>query len=105
VTEPPHFSFPLTLAGGQLATVEQDSDVEIGACIAAILSWPIGTRPDEPTFGVVDQTFTQSQPDLAEIVQAVKANEPRAVAIASLDGPLSDLLVSRVRVGYGLAAS
>jgi hypothetical protein len=97
--ERPHISFPVELAGGRIAEVEQDSDREVGGCIAVILGWPIGTRPDLPDFGVPVESFLSGGPDLQEIRQAVQRSEPRNPAVrdalidANLKGGLAEVLV------------
>ena len=95
----PHFSWPFQLAGNQIAVAEQDSDLEVATCIASILSWPLGTRPDKPTFGVQEIDFAQGGPDLPSILRAVQANEPRAQTTVGLDS-LTDDLAAIVRVNF-----
>lgn len=76
----PHLDFPMRLTtGGQFATVDQDSDAELVACIALLLAYPRGSRPDVPNFGVPEQLFLQGGVNLDEIRAALEDYEPRVV--------------------------
>lgn len=71
--------WPLELASdGQLATVELDSDEEVGQCLAVILRYAPGDRRRSLSFGVPEQLFRDDGPDLTEVRAALQANEPRA---------------------------
>lgn len=59
----PHFRVPFSVIGGDVAVVEQDSAEEIDQCVEAVLRTPVGTRIDEPEFGVPDETFEQLPPN------------------------------------------
>ena len=101
----PHLAFPVTLsAGGRLLANEQDSDAEVADCIAAILSWPLGTRRGMPEFGVPTPLFDSGGPNLDEIREAVQGSEPRAVSVRDevLDESLRNGM-ARVRLGFDQA--
>lgn len=101
----PHFALPFRLTpGGRVATTEQDSVDEIADCTAVILSYPLGSRPELPDFGVAEQAFTQGGPDLDEIRAALDAYEPRAIPTLELDDAGLAEFVGAVRVGLGGAA-
>lgn len=96
-----HFAWPFQVTSqGTVATVEQDTDEEIETAMAIILSWPQGTRPSDPMFGVDEQAFLAGGPDLGELRAAITAYEPRALArILDSDETLTQF-VATVRVGY-----
>lgn len=100
--ERPHLNFPVKLRpGGRLLVNEQDSDAEVEGCIAAVLSWPIGTRRGDPGFGVPNELFESGGPHLDEIRAAVSANEPRAAGVR--DEVIDQALragIATVRVGF-----
>jgi phage baseplate assembly protein W len=106
VADAPHFSLPFRVTpGGAVAVSEQDSVDEIADCVVAVLSYPLGSRPELPDFGVDEQAFVQGGPDLDEIRAAIDAYEPRAsVELELTDDRLLDF-VAEVRVGVagGLA--
>lgn len=76
----PHFKHPLTVEGGVVATVEQDSLEDIAQCVEAVARTIVGSRIDAPGFGVPDETFLQqgASPSVAPYIRAVEAAEPRA---------------------------
>lgn len=63
---------------GHFARIEQDSEEEISQCVEAVLRTPLGSRVDEPEYGIPDAAFTQGDVDLGRIGQAVREWEPRA---------------------------
>lgn len=80
----PHFAFPPVIGGdGHFATVEQDSEEDILACVYVALKTPLGSRYYVPTFGVDDFTFTQPVP-IAELQDQILVSEPRASLDLSL---------------------
>lgn len=74
----PKLAVPLRVAGGRLATVEQDSDDEIAACVYATVATPRGSRLEEPDYGVEDGEFEQLPFNTDEWVEQIGAWEPRA---------------------------
>lgn len=86
--EIPHLSLPLRLAGSSYAQVGQDTDREAADCVFVIMSFPRGTRAEEPNFGIDDPTF-QTQPiDVDDIANAIAEYEPRVDAeIDTVDLP------------------
>lgn len=80
---PPHLAFPLVLTvGGSFAQVAQDSIEEVTQSVAFLLGSAIGSRTIVPAYGVPDPTFTD--PDQAEIEQAIANWEPRAQATVTV---------------------
>lgn len=77
MADTPHFTFPFEFG----VYNEQDSIEDVTACVAAILSCPVGFRVEEPTFGISDQAFRQNGADLSELRGAVTRWEPRADTI------------------------
>lgn len=102
---PRHFAFPMQFAGAGFATVEQDTVDDIAGCCAAVLAYPLGSRPERPDFGVDEQAFAAQGPNPAEIRHALAAWEPRANT--TVDFADADLvrLFSRVRVQVGATDS
>lgn len=101
----PHFALPFRLTpGGSVALTEQDSVDEIADCVAAILSYPLGSRPELPDFGVAEQAFIQGGPDLDEIRAAIDAYEPRAAVELELTDETLAEFVASVRIGVAGAA-
>jgi phage baseplate assembly protein W len=64
----------------KVATVEQDSEEEILACVEAVLSTRIGSRLEEPEFGIPDQLFEllPPNPNVDDVLAAIELWEPRA---------------------------
>ena len=77
--EIPHFETPFRVVGGAARTVEQDSPEDVLQCVQSILSTGIGERPETPTFGIVDPTFTD-RVDVPALEQVIVEWEPRVVA-------------------------
>lgn len=99
----PHISIPLKFIGGGAGGIdvnEQDTLDDIYDCVQAIIRCPEGWRPELPTFGITDQTFSQSEIDLSLIGDKVATWEPRSDALyeQTLSGPtlLDDLVKVRV---------
>lgn len=95
-------AYPFQLGSdGRILTVEQDSDDDIEASMAVIVSWPIGTRDSNPDFGIDEQAFQQGGADLDEISTALQIAEPRATPLLEQDdGTLIAQLLARVRARY-----
>lgn len=82
----PHFAFPFSFGGisGGAVVNEQDTIDEIVACVQVLIAYPIGSREDEPTFGIPDLVFHQrSEMTMTLLQQALERGEPRAEAIVS----------------------
>lgn len=75
----PRLSWPLTLDGATLATVEQDSLEEIAQCVALVVSTGVGTRVELPDYGIDDPIGSRDL-HAGEVLAAVGTWEPRAVA-------------------------
>lgn len=65
--------------------VEQDSLDEVSQCVTAIAATEIGSREEDPEFGIPDLTFTQNGPDPAAIREAVEEYEPRAEVFTDME--------------------
>lgn len=82
----PHIRYPLALAAtGALVAVEQDTPPEVIGCVHAIIRHRVGSRYEDPSFGVPDRTFTRAETLSADLVDAVSRWEPRAVPGVSVD--------------------
>jgi hypothetical protein len=85
VTLIPHISLPFRFVNGAAAVSEQGSLAEIADCVAAIVRYPLGSRPELPEFGLPDQVFRQDGPDVAVISATVTSWEPRAAQLVTTD--------------------
>lgn len=79
-TQIPKLRVPLQIRGDGtgLAVVEQDSQADVAQCVYAILATPLGSRLEEPDFGIEDPTFEQLPVDLTEWRRTITEWEPRA---------------------------
>jgi phage baseplate assembly protein W len=80
------------------ATVEQDTADDITMCCAAVLAYPLGSRPERPDFGTPEQAFRDQGPNVIEIRQALQAWEPRAHTTVEVSDADLMALTARVRV-------
>lgn len=99
-----HFALPFRLDGGSFATVDQDSEEDITACIIGILRSRIDYRDDRPELGTTDPTFRQGGPDLEALRAVIDTFEPRADRILSRHPAMLAGLVDHVLVGKPLPA-
>lgn len=74
----PHIALPIQIVNGAYVTNQQDTDAEAAACVAAILSFEIGSREEAPDFGITDPSFSAVPIDTDDIEAACEAYEPRA---------------------------
>ena len=78
----PHLAIPFVLAAdGTVATVEQDSEIEIAQCVGVLASTVVGSRIEVPPYGVPDPTFTATAAT-AGLARAIPVWEPRAAGAA-----------------------
>lgn len=84
----PHFDLPFRFELGAAVVVEQDTTEDVLACVAAILLYPLGWRPEAPTFGLRDPTFTEGAVNTGELARALAEWEPRAETL--LSGAIDD---------------
>lgn len=76
--------WPFAVAGGRLATVEQDTLDELRMNVRVLLHTPAGARPIAPQVGVEDPTFTDLDgPGLAADLMRW---EPRAQVTVTVTG-------------------
>lgn len=95
----PHFDYPFRVVGGGVRTVEQDTVQDVAVCVYAILATELGSRQEEPDFGLIDQAFRQGGVSIDELREAVSDWEPRADL---LDGEDWDDLTERVSIRVGV---
>jgi hypothetical protein len=94
-----HFALPFTLgSNGAFATVDQDSDEDVMACVTVILRSRVGYRDDRPELGITDPTFTQGGADLEEIRDAISQFEPRSDRIIARDPEWLTGLIDHVTI-------
>lgn len=84
-TRTPHFDSPFRLLGSSFAVVEQNSAEEVEDCIEAVLRTPVGSRIEQPEYGIPDETFEQLAPDVSAeaYLNAIAEWEPRARVIGT----------------------
>lgn len=98
----PHLAWPLRLANGTLATVEQDTLTDVTQCVNVLLHTPRGARVLLPDYGIEDPTFTDGL-DLDEVLEQVADYEERA-DVTVLELVDSDSGESTTRLQVDLAA-
>lgn len=91
----PKLKVPLQMGAHSLALVEQDSLDNVAACVYAISAYELGSRLEDPDFGIEDNTFETYPLDLGEWAEQIARYEPRAAAASSQE--LTEL-VDRVTV-------
>jgi phage baseplate assembly protein W len=98
----PHFKHPFRLSStGKRLKAEtwlQGTIDEIAQCVLIILSFPVGSRIEKPTFGSPDQTFEMVGVNLDIIKNAIETWEPRASAVLDQHPDLLDQLVADVLI-------
>ena len=102
----PHIGIPIQVLGGRFATVQQDTNDEVAACVSVIVSFPVGSREEAPEFGVPDPAFQTRPLDIAAVEEAVEEYEPRA-AIEVSETPYDphDPLSSGIRIEVSVPTS
>lgn len=96
----PRLAWPLQLADGQLAVVEQDSDQDIVQCIRAIVGHRPGDRVDLPEMGILDPTFGEQPLDTEAIADVVRRHEPRVDALATATPDTVDNFIVDVALSW-----
>jgi phage baseplate assembly protein W len=93
----PHFRTPFQVVGGKVAEIEQDSQREVEQCVEAILSTRVGSRLEEPEFGIPDGLFEllPPNPNVDAVLAAVEEWEPRVRALGSAK---VEELTARIRI-------
>ena len=99
----PHLAWPITFANARYATNDQDTDAEVIAAVAVIVSFEKGYRAEDPAFGITDPTFSLSPVDTDDIISTVTEYEPRAEINVSVDErePTGDSVHIEVRQATG----
>jgi phage baseplate assembly protein W len=88
----PHLAVPFQIVGKKAAVVEQDSSDEVAQCVYAVLGTELGSRLEEPDFGITDPSFRVGGMDLGEALLALSRWEPRANVTA--DQEIADMVAS-----------
>jgi hypothetical protein len=94
----PHWDLPIRLEGGRIAMVEQDSPTEIANCVEVAARTPLGTRLEDPEFGVPSVVMQADEVDVDTLRAAVTNSEPRAAVIAERIKNPTDLRAQHVRL-------
>lgn len=92
--ENPHPSIPFAFG----TYVEQDSRSEIVQNMWVILSYELGERADEPTFGISEQALRKNGADIDEMTRAILRWEPRARPVLEREPGLLTDLIDRIDV-------
>lgn len=96
--------FRLHHDGTKAHTVEQDSLEEITQCVETILKTPLGSRMENPEFGVPDSAFLEGGADLEDLALAISQWEPRADVILERDPEVLEHWVDNVNITVGKGA-
>lgn len=81
----PRLALPLRMEGSSLATVAQDSTEDVAQCVFAVLSYEIGSRLEDPEFGIDDPSFGIEPIDTSSWIPQIARYEPRAKVTTSED--------------------
>lgn len=73
---PTHLAFPIRFADGAAVTVEQDSADHKRDRINVLVHTPLGSRLDDPTFGIPDQLLRAGGVNIDALAEAVGSSEP-----------------------------
>jgi hypothetical protein len=74
----PHFAWPFTLTDQGAVVAQQDTDLEIDSCVSVIVNCFHGQFPENPGFGIPDQTFSSTPLDTAGLETSILVWETRA---------------------------
>ena len=93
----PHFALPFSWApNGHAEQLEQDTQPDVAACVAALMLCPLGWRAELVEYGIPEQTFLLEL-EQEELSSAITRWEPRAEYL--LEQPAeADLLRRRLAV-------
>lgn len=80
--ETPHFEYPFDFTPSGAEVNEQDSLDDVFDCVQAIVACPVGTRNEEPAFGIPNLLGAQAPLNVTGLERAIQRWEPRAAAIA-----------------------
>jgi hypothetical protein len=100
----PHLSLPIRLDPSPTAPAylsnQQDTNEEVAACVAAIVSFERGSREEDIDFGIRDPAFQVRPLDVADIESSIERYESRAVLTVT-ENPYDnrDPTAARVTVG------
>lgn len=83
----PHVAFPFEIRNGRTQVVEQNSIEEVVQNVLACVSTPLGSRQDDPDYGIDAGLFSKQSihQDLAPILAAVEEAEPRASLLGEVE--------------------
>jgi phage baseplate assembly protein W len=90
----PKLKVPFNISSTKADVVEQDSADEVFQCVGALIRTDLGSRIDEPEYGIQDQTFKEQLDDL---FGAIEEWEPRAMAVLAedeLDGFIRSVFIN-----------
>lgn len=77
MTDIPKLKIPFTVTDGKAEVVEQDSNDELAQCTYAILATEVGSRVEDPEFGIPDQSHVKNGASEEEMRAAIEEYEPR----------------------------
>lgn len=74
----PHFpATAFRYVNGQAVVVEQDSLADLAYRTVAVLCYPLGSRPEDPSFGIDEQAFlADGRTSIGELRSAIAASDP-----------------------------
>jgi len=82
-----HLAWPFRMAGGRLATVEQDTIEDVQQNVRSYLATTRGERPLAPDFGLEDPTFGTGVNAALLSQEIMEAEDGRADVDVSATGP------------------
>lgn len=90
----PKLKMPFSIPGAEAAVVEQDSVTEVTQNVEALLRTPVGSRIDEPEYGIPELTFREATPYIenGDLAEAIAEWEPRASTALS-EEDIEDMFV------------
>jgi hypothetical protein len=91
-------AFPVAVVGGQLQTVTDGTDTEVGMEVEILCLTPPGWFPGLPGFGLADQAFRKGGADVQEIERQIATWVPRAADAVQHDRSALDAGLDRIGV-------
>jgi phage baseplate assembly protein W len=95
----PHLAVPFRIENGSAATIEQDSEDDVLQSVRVLITTPLGSRLEVPTYGVPQALGHQSTfPVTNSVLAGVAQWEPRARVDVTTQIDSYDSLVREIDV-------
>lgn len=82
----PQLRVPLRITNGKAEVVEQDSEEEVMQCVETLMRTPVGSRTEEPEYGIPELAFREGAVERGDLQRAIAEWEPRADTIITEEG-------------------